>query len=101
LQSWLAQRGTLPVSIAPEHLWENGDAESCIGKGRDACLNEASLRSVEEARVVIAGWRWASNHRRPHRALGYQTPAEGLDNDTLNATEARQGHRLNFSLDQF
>jgi putative transposase len=112
LQSWLAQRGSQTVSIAPGHPWENGYAESCIGKFRDECLNEEICRSVEEAHVVIAGWRWEDHHRRPHRSLGYHTPAEraltswcdapsALDNETLNATEARQGHRLNFSLDQF
>jgi transposase InsO family protein len=72
---------------------------------------EAIFRSIEEARVVIAGWRWEYNHRRPHSSLGYRTPAEralhagddapsALDSGTLNATEACQGHRLNFSLDR-
>ncbi len=67
---------------------------------------------MEEARVVIAGWRWEYNYRRPHSSLGYRTPAEravhsgsdapsALDSGTPNATEADQGHRLNFSLDQF
>jgi putative transposase len=112
LQSWLARRGTQPVYIAPGHPWENGYAESFIGKLRDECLNEEVCRSVEEARVVTANWRWEYNHRRPHSSLGYQTPAERpldprcdspsvLDNETLNATEASQGHRLNFCLGQF
>jgi putative transposase len=112
LQTWLAQRGTQTVYIAPGHPWENGYAESFIGKFRDECLNEEIFRSIEEARVVIASWRWEYNHRRPHSSIGYQTPAEralqaggdtpsGLDSGTPNATEACQGHRLNFSLDQF
>jgi putative transposase len=112
LQTWLAQRGSQTVYITPGHPWENGYAESFIGKLRDECLNEEIFRSIEEARVVIASWRWEYNHRRPHSSLGYQTPAEralqaggdapsALDSGTPNATEACQGHRLNFSLDQF
>jgi putative transposase len=112
LQSWLAQRGSQTVYITPGHPWENGYAESFIGKFRDECLNEEIFRSIEEARVVIAGWRWEYNHRRPHSSLGYRTPAESalhsggdapsaLDSGTPNATEACQGYRLNFSLDQF
>jgi putative transposase len=112
LQTWLAQRGSQTVYITPGHPWENGYAERFIGKLRDEGLNEEIFRSIEEARVVIASWRWAYNHRRPHSSLGYQTPVEralqaggdapsALDSGTPNATEACQGHRLNFSLDQF
>jgi len=112
LQSWLALRGTQTVYIAPGHPWENGYAESFIGKFRDECLNEEVFRSVEEARVVIAGWRWEYNQVRPHSSLGYQTPAEralssvcgsssAMDHKTQSATEASQGQRLNFPVDQF
>ena len=111
-QSWLAQRGSQTVSITPGHPWEHGDAERFIGTCRDECLNEEIFRSLEEARVVIASWRWEDHHRRPHSSLNYRTPAEralhaggdapsGLDSGTPNATEACQGHRLHFSLDQF
>jgi len=70
LQAWLAAKATRTVYIAPGHPWENGYAESFIGKFRDACLNEEVFRSVAEARAVIEHWRRAYNHRRPHSALG-------------------------------
>jgi putative transposase len=112
LQSWLAQRGSQTVYISPGHPWETGSAESVIGQVRDECRNEEIFRSIEEARVVIAGWRWEYHHRRPHSSLSDQTPAEralqaggdapsALDSGTPHATEACQGPRLHFSLDQF
>jgi putative transposase len=111
LQGWLATKATQTVYIAPGHPWENGYAESFIGKFRDECLNEEVFRSIEEARVVIEHWRWEYNQRRPHSALGYLTPAEKAlsagDGSgpafrvTQNISEASRGHRLNFCLDQF
>jgi len=111
LQNWLAQRGTQTVYIAPGHPWENGYAESFIGKFRDECLNEEVFRSVSEARVIIASWQREYNEFRPHSSLGYRTPAEralssvcgsssATDNRTQSATEASPGQRLNFTLDQ-
>ena len=112
LQAWRDARATRTVYITPGHPWENGSAESFIGKLRDACLNEEVFRRVEEARVVIEPWRREYNQRRPHRALGYQTPAEralraaygslpACSDVTQNGIEARQGHRLNILMDQF
>jgi putative transposase len=77
LQAWLAAAAqeTRTVYIEPGHPWENGYAESFIGKLRDECLNEEVFRSVEEARVVTANGRWEYHQRRPHRSWGDQTPA--------------------------
>ena len=38
-------------------------------------LNREIFLSLEEARWVIDRWRADYNHRRPHRALDYQTRA--------------------------
>ncbi len=40
LQAWLGECGIATIYIAPGHPWENGHAESFIGKLRDECLNE-------------------------------------------------------------
>jgi putative transposase len=112
LQRGRAPRGTQTVSSAPGQPWAKGSAERVSGQWREEGLNEAVCRRSQDARVVLAGWRWAYHHRRPHRALGDQTPAaravtsgcdspSGRDNETPNGTAASQGHRLNFSLDQF
>jgi putative transposase len=107
-----AAQETRTVDLEAGHPWENGDAESFLGKVRDEGLNEAVFRRVEAARVVSESWRRAYNQRRPHSALGSQTPAErargsGWDAvptvsvETHGTTEAIQGHRLTFCLDQF
>ncbi len=42
---------------------------------RDECLNEHLFFSMGHARAIIAGWVTDYNTRRPHSAIGYQTPA--------------------------
>jgi putative transposase len=42
---------------------------------RDEFSNETLFRSLDHARGAVAGWVADSNHRRPHSALGYDTPA--------------------------
>ncbi len=42
---------------------------------RDELLNETLFRSLNHAREAVAGWVADYNHRRPHSALGYDTPA--------------------------
>jgi putative transposase len=55
---------------------QNAYVESFNGKFRDECLNEHWLRSLAEAREIIGAWRAHYNQRRPHSALGYQSPRE-------------------------
>ena len=49
--------------------------ESFNGKLRDELLNRELFLSLAEARYVLDEWRLDYNHRRPHSALGWQTPA--------------------------
>ena len=76
LKGWLARRGTQTVYVEPGHPWENGYAESLIGKLRDKCLNEAVFWGEKHAQVVVERWRRDYNEQRPRSALGYRTPAE-------------------------
>ena len=68
-------RGTLRLIQAGKPT-QNAYVESFNGKFRDECLNEHWFRSLAEAREIIGAWRADYNQRRPHSALGYQTPAE-------------------------
>ncbi len=61
--------------IEPGSPWQNGFNESFNGKLRDELLNGELFTSLTEAKVVTEDWRMAYNHRRPHRSLGYETPA--------------------------
>lgn len=49
--------------------------ESFNGKLRDELLNRELFLSLAEARYVLDEWRLDYNHRRPHSALDWQTPA--------------------------
>jgi len=50
--------------------------ESFNGKLRDERLNVSWFENLWDARRKIAAWQKEFNEERPHRALGYQTPAE-------------------------
>lgn len=76
LQRWLGEQGAKTIYIEPGHPWENGFAESFIGKFRDECLNEEIFFNEMEAQVVVDAWRRHYNYERPHSSLGYRTPAE-------------------------
>ena len=60
--------------------------ESFNGKFRDELLNGEPFLGMENARCVIDRWRLDYNHRRPHSALDYQTPAVFAANCVLEAS---------------
>ena len=75
IRRWLVQAGVGTLFIAKSSPWENGYVESFNRKFRDELLNGELFLGLEDARWVIDRWRLDYNHRRPHSALGYQTPA--------------------------
>jgi len=75
VRAWLEDHRVGPLYIAPGSPWENAYNESFNGKLRDECLNLELFTSLREAKVVIEDFRLEYNHRRPHSALDYQTPA--------------------------
>jgi putative transposase len=75
IRSWLEGAKVQTLYIEPGSPWENGYAESFNGKLRDELLNVEEFANVPEARALGTAWRLDYNHRRPHSALGYQTPA--------------------------
>jgi putative transposase len=76
IQDWLAAAGIKTLYIKPGSPWENGHIESFHDKLRDECLNRELFGSLAEVRVILESWRVEYNERRPHSALGYQTPSE-------------------------
>jgi putative transposase len=75
IQRWTRQLDLQTLYIEPGAPWENGYAESFHGKLRDELLAGEVFDSVRDARRLAAAWREDYNHRRPHSALGYRTPA--------------------------
>jgi len=61
--------------IAPGKPMQNGFCESFNGRMRDELLNETLFLCLDHAREKIATWVDDYNHRRPHSALAYRTPA--------------------------
>jgi transposase InsO family protein len=82
---WLARASVETLYIEPGSPWENGYAESLNARLRDELLNAEEFDSLRMAKALATAWRSEYNHRRPHGALKYQTPA-------AFAAEAR--HRL-------
>jgi putative transposase len=76
IRTWMATAGLETLYIAPGAPWENGYAESFNSKVRDELLNAEEFGSVLEAKVLAKEWRHEYNQVRPHRSLGYRTPAE-------------------------
>jgi transposase InsO family protein len=75
LKKGLEELGVGALYIDPGSPWQNGYGESFIGKLRQECLEQEVFGSLLEAKVVIEDWRREYNERRPHSALGYETPA--------------------------
>lgn len=61
--------------IAPGKPMQNGFCESFNGRMRDELLNESLFFGLDHARTKIARWVDDYNHRHPHSALSYMTPA--------------------------
>ena len=74
VQRWLAEAHIETAYIAPGSPWENAYVESFNGKLRDEMLNRELFTSLAEAKLLASEYRDEYNHRRPHSALGYQTP---------------------------
>ena len=72
----LDQAGIETLYIEPGAPWQNGYAESFVGRLRDELLNAEQFADLREAKALSAMWRNDYNHRRPHSSLGYRAPAE-------------------------
>jgi putative transposase len=73
--AWTQERRAAWHYIAPGKPTQNAFCEAFNSRFRDECLNETLFRDLAHARAAIASWVRDYNNRRPHSALGYQTPA--------------------------
>ncbi|OYW88195.1 MAG: hypothetical protein B7X53_12355 [Hyphomonas sp. 34-62-18] len=73
--AWVQDRTFDWHYISPGKPTQNAFCEAFNGRFRDECLNENLFRDLAHARHLIGAWVTDYNTRRPHSALGYQTPA--------------------------
>ena len=86
IQKWLRDNRIQRIYIDPGSPWQNGYAERFNGRFRAECLNREVLYTLSESRVVFEDWRSSSNHERPHRSLGLQTPAKFAQSQLVEGT---------------
>ena len=79
VRAWVAAVGAKTAYIEPGSPWENGYIESFNARLRDELLNGEIFYSLNEAQIVIEGWRCHYNTIRPHSSLGYQPPAPEVE----------------------
>ena len=77
--------GTLYIELGSP--WENAYVESLNGKLTDELLNREQFATLKEAKVLVEDHRLDYNHRRPHSALNYLTPAAFAASQTKKAKE--------------
>ena len=76
IKRWLAASGVKPLYIEPGAPWENAYSETFISRLRDELLDREVFANLKEAKVLDEDYRDHYNYHRPHRALGYLTPAQ-------------------------
>jgi putative transposase len=77
--------------VAPGSPWLNGSTLSFNSRLRAERLDVEVFHNLADAGLRLAAYRRYHNEERPHSALGYATPAEGLARflDSTRATPSR------------
>lgn len=83
LDAWAYRNGVQLEFSRPGKPTDNAFAESFNGHFRAECLDCHWFASLEEARHTIEAWRRDYNTKRPHRALGQQTPTAWMTQQEL------------------
>ena len=91
VRDWLVASGVETLYIEPGSPWENGYCESFNSRLRDELLNRELFMNLREAKMVVEDYRLDYNHRRPHSALGYVTPASFAARCGVVAADAALG----------
>jgi putative transposase len=74
--AWALERQVELRHIQPGKPTQNAHIVSFHGRLREECLRLSWFQNLFDARRKIASWKQDYNERRPHRSLGYRTPAE-------------------------
>ncbi|SJM35140.1 conserved hypothetical protein [Mesorhizobium delmotii] len=74
MREWIAAVGARTAYIMPGSPWENGYCESFNSKLRDELLDGEIFYTLEEAKIVIEGWRRHYNTVRHTQPLAVVHP---------------------------
>ena len=91
LADWCAEMGVELLFTEPGSPWQNGVIESLNGRVRDEYLNGELFLDVTEAQAILDHARADYNVNRRHSSLGYLTPAEFRELDTIKQRQVLAG----------
>jgi transposase InsO family protein len=72
--------GIRHLRTRPRRPQTNGKAERFIRTMLAGWAYGAIYRNSQERTAALDGWLWTYNHRRPHQAIGRQTPITRMNN---------------------
>ena len=72
--------GIRHLRTRPRRPQTNGKAERFIRTMLAGWAYGAIYRDSTERTAALDGWLWIYNHRRPHQAIGRQTPITRMNN---------------------
>jgi len=91
VKRWPEASEVKTLYIEPGSPWENAYSETFISRFSDEMLKREVFADLLEAKVLVEDCRGHYNHRRPHSALGYMTPAEFVAAVSLGGKEEDTG----------
>lgn len=96
VKEWLATSEVKTLYIEPGSPWENAYSETFISRMRDELLDREVFANVAEAKVLTGDYREHYNHKRPHGALSYMTPAEFAGAEAQRGQDPDPAQRLKY-----
>lgn len=78
LGEWCNEKKITLIFIQPGKPTQNAYVERFNGSMRRELLNAYIFRTLDEVREKAEEWRYDYNNHRPHKALGFKTPADLL-----------------------
>lgn len=79
LEEWCTSHEITLQFIQPGRPMQNGYIERKNGSIRRELLNAYLFDSLNEVRIMCEEWRQDYNQERPHKALGYRSPVNYLN----------------------
>jgi len=78
LDAWCKENKVVLAFIQPGKPTQNAFIERCNGTIRRDLLNAYVFKTISEVQTMAEEWRIDYNTQKPHKSLGYKTPADLL-----------------------